>query len=316
MNIVVIGGSAGSIQALRDIAKGLSRDMNSALFVVVHFPEDKVSYLPEILNSGQKAFHAVHAHNNSSIEKGRIYIAPPGLHMIVEKNKILLSDGPKENRFRPAIDVLFRSAAIAYGPQVTGIILSGALSDGTAGLSAIKKMGGIAVVQDPADATIDGMPLSALRYVNVDYKVPAEAIPSLLEDISHNISIKKIMKKDEIMEWENGIALGKSPDIEVLKSHADPTRYICPACDGPLFKVHDKNFPHYRCFVGHGFSLENLLKETNEKIEHLSWTVYRTLDEKKEMLRHFIEDKKILKEEEDNINAQLKVLKNLLKVNE
>lgn len=313
MNIVVIGGSAGSIQALRYIAGELSPDMDSALFIVVHFPEDKVSHLPRILNTGKKVFHAGHADNNSVIEKGRIYIAPPGRHMIIEKNKILLSDGPKENRFRPAIDVLFRSAAIAYGPLVTGIILSGALSDGTAGLSAIKKMGGIAIVQDPEDAVIDSMPLSALRYVDVDYKVPAATIPSLLKDISHNISMKKTMKKDEIMEWENGIALGKPADMEVLKSHADATRYICPACDGPLFRVRDKKFPHYRCFVGHGVSLEALLKETNEKIEHLTWTVYRTMDEKKEMLQHFIEDKNILKTEEQKIDAQLKTLKDFLK---
>ena len=308
MNIIVIGGSAGALPALTEITSALPGTMESAVFIVVHFPEDKVSHLPEVLNRKGK-LHAVHAVNNCLIEKGKLYIAPPGLHMIIENGHILLSDGPKENKFRPSIDVLFRSAAITYRSQVTGIILSGALDDGTAGLQAVKKLGGITIVQLPDEAIVDSMPLNAIRRVKVDHCVPAAEIPLLLQAISDKKQKQSVMTRDETIEWENSFAQGNTFDLEALKKHADPTRHVCPLCEGPLFKIKDEELIRYRCYTGHALSPETLLKETNEKIEHLLWTTYRTIDEKKEMLKHFFTDKGELAKEEMNIDKKLSLLR-------
>jgi len=315
MNIITIGGSAGALTALKEIIFELPESINAAIFIVIHFPEDKESFLTEILKK-RAELNIVHAVNNCSIEKGNVYIAPPGFHLIIKKGKLLLSNGPKENRFRPSIDVLFRSASLAYGSLVTGVILSGALDDGVAGLSAIKKSGGVAVVQDPEDAIMDGLPLNAIKDVEPDYCMPAAEIASVLQSVANKKEKTKIMKKDELLEWESSFAEGQTFDMGEIKKHSDATRYICPLCEGPLFKLHDKKMDRYRCFVGHAFSAETLLNLTNEKIEHLLWTTYRTMDEKKEMLSNMITDKSAYEKEEQKITHQLSILKSILEANE
>lgn len=178
-DIIVIGASAGGLEAMRDIVRDLPEDLNAALFLVRHISPSSYSVLPTILAKAGK-LPVEHAIEGEPIRSRKIYLAPPDRHMLLEPGRVRLTMGPKENRFRPAIDPLFRSAAYSFGPRVIGVILSGALDDGTAGLWAIKDRGGIAVVQDPDEAQQSSMPLSALNNVDIDYRLPASEIARLL----------------------------------------------------------------------------------------------------------------------------------------
>jgi two-component system chemotaxis response regulator CheB len=192
--IVVIGGSLGGVEALQSLASGLPRDIPAALFVVQHIGRS-TSRLPEILaRSGP--LPAVHAAQGDAVLPGKIYVAPPDHHLLLAEGFTRLTRGPRENWVRPAIDPLFRSAAAVYGPNVIGVVLTGGLNDGTAGLHAIRARGGIAVVQHPADATCPEMPASALRHAGADFCVPLREIPRLLSDLTGNIVANASLPSD------------------------------------------------------------------------------------------------------------------------
>jgi two-component system chemotaxis response regulator CheB len=178
-DIIVIGFSAGGVDALVRLVQGLPSNLPAALFVVHHFPASAVSVLPSIL-SRAGALPATHATDREPIECGRIYVAPPDRHLLLNNGRILVTRGPRENGHRPAIDPLFRTAAKAHGSRVIGVLLSGTMDDGTAGLMAIKRSGGMVVVQDPRDALYGGMPASAIEQVEVDHIVPASDLAPLL----------------------------------------------------------------------------------------------------------------------------------------
>src|SRR5437588_11068380 len=178
-DIIVVGASAGGVEALVTLARSLQRNLQAAVFVVLHIPAQSPSLLPEILGRAGP-LKAVQATDDMQIEQGHIYVAPPDHHMLMELGKVRVVRGPKENRHRPAVDPLFRSAALAYGPRVIGVILTGALDDGTAGLLAVKRRGGIAVVQDPSEAMYPSMPSSALAHVEVDHVLSLADIGPLL----------------------------------------------------------------------------------------------------------------------------------------
>src|SRR5215207_10858312 len=175
-DIVVIGTSAGGVEALRALVGGLPADFPGSVFVVMHTAPDSPGVLAQILERSGP-LPAAHASNRERIRPGRVYVAPPDMHLLLEPGVMRLTRGPKENRFRPAIDPLFRSAAAVYGPRVVGIILTGGLDDGTSGLWAVKRLGGVAVVQDPDEAFMPSMPQSALEQVEGDYKLPVAEIP-------------------------------------------------------------------------------------------------------------------------------------------
>ncbi|MEA2723494.1 MAG: two-component system, chemotaxis family, protein-glutamate methylesterase/glutaminase [Gemmatimonadales bacterium] len=178
-DIIAVGFSAGGIEALARLVSALPRDLPASLFVVHHFPADRVSALPNILRrSGD--LPAIHPAHGQRIERGLIYIAPPDRHLLIEGSRIHLTRGPRENGHRPAIDPLFRSAARAFGPRVVAVLLSGALDDGVAGLDAVKRRGGVTVVQDPGDALCPSMPRSAIQRVAVDHVVPSAELAPLL----------------------------------------------------------------------------------------------------------------------------------------
>ena len=178
-DIIVMGASAGGLPAFNGIIKQLPHDLNAAVFIVWHVSPYSRSMLPEILSRAGK-LEVKHPADGESIQPGKIYVARPDRHLLLEAGRVRLTKGPKENRFRPAVDPLFRSAAYAYGARVVGVVLTGALDDGTAGLWAIKDRGGIAVVQDPAEAEQPSMPSSALNNVQVDYCLPLSEIPPLV----------------------------------------------------------------------------------------------------------------------------------------
>src|SRR3954463_2702932 len=170
-DIIVIGASAGGVNALMGLMKTLPADLNASIFIVLHLPPYSPSHLPEILTKNGP-FKAVHPLDGEQIQPGRIYVAPPDHHMLVENSRIVVKKGPKENRFRPSIDALFRSAAYSYGARVIGVVLTGLLDDGTSGMWSVKRLGGISVIQLPEDALYPSMPESVQKHVEVDYSVP------------------------------------------------------------------------------------------------------------------------------------------------
>lgn len=193
-NIIVIGASAGGFEAFKKIVQDLPPDLDASIFIVWHMSPDIRGILPEVLNKLNK-IDAAHAYDQEPIKPNRIYVAPPDHHLLIEEGRVRVTRGPKENRFRPAVDPLFRSAAYTYGSRVIGVVLSGALDDGTAGLWRIKNNGGIAVVQDPADADVSSMPENALREVHVDYCVPVADLGGLLAKLSS----EEVIEDTEVM---------------------------------------------------------------------------------------------------------------------
>src|SRR5689334_21556883 len=205
-DIIVIGASAGGISTLSELVKLLPEDLDAAVFVVVHIPRHSSNLLPRIL-SRKGVLPASSPVEGEKIERGRIYVAPPDQHMLIKPGRIRLVHGPRENGSRPAIDPLFRTAARVYGQRVVGVVLSGTLDDGTAGLIAIKRRGGIAIAQDPDEALYAGMPTSAIEHHTVDYVLPVSEIASTLIALtSMPRSTEGVEPVDDEMEQEADIA--------------------------------------------------------------------------------------------------------------
>jgi two-component system chemotaxis response regulator CheB len=288
-NIVVLGASVGGIEALRTIVGGLPKDFAASVFVVMHLAPYSPGILAEILDRAG-ALSAANVVDGERIQPGHIYVAPPDRHLIIEPNRVRLTRGPKENRFRPAIDPLFRSAAQVYGPRVIGVVLTGYLDDGTAGLWAIKRLGGTAIVQDPFDALAPSMPHSALSQVNVDYCVPvAEIAPLLVRLTSTAIEEEGAYQVPEEMEIEVSIAKENTAlDAGVLRL-GEPSNYACPECHGVLLQLKEENRVRFRCHTGHAYSVDSLLSEITEGVETSLWSAIRSIEESVLLLRHMAE---------------------------
>lgn len=264
--IIVMGASAGGFEAFKTIIRKLPPDFAIPIFIVWHMSPDIRGILPQMLNR-ENRIHAAHAHDHEVIRSNRIYVAPPDHHLLIEDGKVRVTRGPKENRFRPAVDPLFRSAAYAYGNRVIGVVLSGGLDDGTAGLWRIKHNGGIAVVQDPREAEVSSMPESALREVQVDHSVPVADMADLLVKLStEKITEDPKVTKDEKTKMEIDIAAGK----DALKGYLELgklTPFACPECHGVLSRITDGSLIRYRCHTGHAFSADTLLSAITQNIE-------------------------------------------------
>jgi two-component system, chemotaxis family, protein-glutamate methylesterase/glutaminase len=291
-DVVVVGGSAGSIQALQALAAGLPPDLPAAVFVVVHVPPYAVSRLPEIL-ARTGPLPAAHAIDGEPIAAGRIYVAPPDRHLLVRGGAVAVSRGPRENHARPAIDPLFRSAARAFGPRVVGVVLSGALYDGSMGLLAIKTRGGLAVVQDPDEAMVDSMPRNAMRRVAPDFVLPAAEIPALLatvvgERVGADARSGGMTMADDEARMDAVIA----EDFAVQAHNARGehlTVYTCPDCGGAIWQDGDALRPQFRCHVGHRFAPEVMLGLKSEELESALWSSLRLLKEKGTLTRQLAE---------------------------
>jgi two-component system chemotaxis response regulator CheB len=283
-DVVVVGASAGGVEAMVQLVAGLPADFPGSLFFVLHLPAEAPSALPAIL-SRHGPLPATHAVDGEPIRPGRIYVALPNHHLIVDRDAVRLGLGPRENRHRPSVDVLFRSAARAYGPRAVGVVLSGTLDDGTAGLVAIKRLGGIAIVQDPVDALLPGMPESALAHADVDYTASAAEIPELLERLATEPLPKRgAPNVSEELANETEIA---DLDPEALGSEraGEPARFGCPDCGGTLWEVDESGLLRFRCRVGHAYSADSLLSAEAERLEDALWAALRTLRETSELSR-------------------------------
>lgn len=281
-DIIVVGASAGGVSALTDFVKTLPHDLDAAVFVVLHTSPYSPSQLPQILNRAGLLI-ATHPKDGEEIKNGHIYVATPDHHLILEKgNKIAVKKGPKENRFRPAIDALFRSAALIYGPRVIGIILSGMLDDGASGMWNIKRCGGVAIVQDPQEAMYPSMPQNVMQYVEVDNISPVREMGALLS----KLVLSPVSKKPNLSEED--MALLK---IEVIIATHDNafemgildmgtlTTFTCPECHGALVSIEEGQLVRYRCHTGHGYTTSTLLASVTKSTEEKLWEAMRAMEE-------------------------------------
>lgn len=279
-DIIVVGGSAGGLEALRAVVAGLPKDLPAAVFVVLHSAPDSPDLLARSLDR-TGPLPAAHAVDGERIERGRIFVAPPDRHVMLEPGVVRLSRGPKENRFRPAIDPLFRFAAGVYGPRAVGVILSGGLDDGSAGLLAVTRLGGTTVVQDPADALFPSMPANALSAVPVARTlVAAEIAPVLIRLSSIDADEKAGGSVSDEVEIELEIARGEEALGVGVRRRGRPSSYACPACHGVLLQLAEDGLLRFRCHTGHAYSLQSLLAEIEHAVEEARWNAARAVDER------------------------------------
>jgi two-component system chemotaxis response regulator CheB len=288
-DIIAIGGSAGGLEALRKLMADLPADLAAAVLVVVHIGQ--ASYLSQILGRAAR-LPVADAESGAKLERGRVYVAPPGRHLLVHDAHILLRRGPRENMVRPGIDPLFRSAAASFGSRVIGVVLSGALNDGTAGLKAINRCGGLAVVQDPKDAAVPDMPRSALRHATVDHCVPVAAMAGLLArlaaepagetpEIPLDIKLEAAMAAQEMSDMSN-----EEEQIGRL------ARLSCPDCQGPLWEIADNGLLRYRCRVGHAYTGDALLAAQAGEIESMLWRLLRSHQDRADVIRRMAQQER------------------------
>jgi two-component system chemotaxis response regulator CheB len=283
-NLIVVGASAGGVEALRSLVAGLPPDLPAAVLVVLHVPSYGGSVLPAILERAGD-LPADHPEGEQPLEEGRIYVAPPDHHLLVVDGHCVVTRGPRENGHRPAIDVLFRSAARADGPRVIGVVLSGVLDDGTAGLQAIAQRGGTTIVQDPADALYDAMPRSALEHVPVDHVAPAAEIGNLLARLAKVVVVDRGEPTPRLMETEIEVALMEEHVMHEDERPGRPSAFSCPDCSGVLWEIHDGDLVRYRCRVGHAWSADSLLGQQAEQLDSALWMALRGLEEKAALAR-------------------------------
>ena len=296
-DIIVMGASAGGLPAFNRIIKQLPENLNAAVFIVWHVSPYSTSLLPDILSRAGK-LEAKHPADGESIQKGKIYVAPPDRNLLLEAGRVRLAKGPKENRFRPAVDPLFRSAAYAYGAQVVGVVLTGALDDGTAGLWAIKDRGGIAVVQDPAEAEQPSMPSSALNNVQIDDCLPISEIPPLLVTLTQQTVEEAGPPVSKQLEIETKIALGAdSAELDVTQL-GKMSEFTCPDCHGSLTKINNGRLQRFRCHTGHSFSNGSLLAELTDSVEQALWNTIRAVEERIRLLKNLAQHASNLKQTE------------------
>jgi len=285
-DIIVIGASAGGVEALQALVGDLPPDLPAAVFVVLHLAPEGPSLLPQILTRAGAVPAAVGV-DGEAITPGRIYVAPPDYHLLVEPGYVRVTRGPKENRFRPAIDALFRSAAYAYGPRVVGVVLTGMLDDGTAGLWAVKDRGGLAVVQDPLEASAPPMPESALGHVVIDACVPlAKMGPTLARFAGEPAAVEGDYPESKKLAIETRIARENYALDTGLLDVGELSPYTCPECHGSLVQLRDGGITRFRCHTGHAYSMNSLLAEVSESLETSLWNTLRTLHECTLLLRH------------------------------
>lgn len=285
-DIIVIGASAGGVETVSTLVRNLPPDLPAAIFVAIHFPPHRISALPQILNRAG-TIAATHPQDGEAIQPGCIYVAPSDQHLLIEDSRVRLSRGPKENGFRPAIDPLFRTAARAYPGRVIGVILSGTLDDGAAGLAAIKARGGLTVVQDPEDALFGDMPRHAIENVEVDYILPGAGIAPLLARLVNEPAVEEEvgLMSDDVEIFEDEVVQQDKAVLERNGRSGEPSMLTCPDCGGVLWEIDEGELIRFRCHVGHAYSAESLMAGQTDALEQALWTAVRALEEKASLAR-------------------------------
>ncbi|WP_433271960.1 chemotaxis protein CheB [Actinosynnema sp. CS-041913] len=287
-DLIVVGASAGGVEALRAFVAGLPEDLAAAVAVVLHLPAGGTSALPAILQRSGR-LPAVSAKHGMPLRPGRIHVAPADHHLLVVEGAVHLSHGPTENGHRPAVDALFRSAAADRGAGVIGVVLSGALDDGAAGMVAIANRGGLTIVQDPEEALYAGMPSAALRHVSVDHVLPAGKMGAVLRD-AVGVEVPDGDDSSRMLRLEAAFAANDGgADPREVNELGRPSDFSCPDCQGTLVEL-EVDGSRFRCQVGHGWTAEALLDAQGVTLEKALWTALRTLEEKANLARRMCAD--------------------------
>jgi two-component system chemotaxis response regulator CheB len=282
-NIITIGAATGGLEAVTRLFRTFDKNLNAVIFLVIHLsPESKSDAIIKILEK-HTSLKCTLPRDNQEIENRTIYLAPTNRHLLVEKGYIRITKGAAENRYRPSIDVLFRSAAASYNACVIGIILTGLLDDGTSGMNAIKRSGGKCIVQNPEEALFNDMPNSVLQNVEVDYSVPVADMGEILTNMtSGSICEEREVPADIKLEAE--IAKRLTVKMEDVGTLGDFTPLTCPECGGAMVKIGNGSSSRYRCYTGHAFTEKFLETEQLKRIEESIWVSIRMMEERKNLL--------------------------------
>jgi two-component system chemotaxis response regulator CheB len=279
--IIVVGSSAGGIESLSELMHHLRSGFQSTIFIVQHLPPDSIGILTGILRRALHTDDSIEidfARDGEPITPGRIWVARPDHHLLVERQHMRVIRGPRENLHRPSVDALFRSAANSHGSAVIGIVLSGLLNDGTSGLAAIKRRGGLVIVQDPQEARFPSMPQSAIEHVTVDHVLPVKEIAMLIPSwvgLAEPVPIEI----DRTTAAEVVMATGANDEHDKLDGIGQRTMFTCPDCHGTLWEISDAGLRHFRCHVGHSYSEESFQVETIDAQEKALWNALRIIEE-------------------------------------
>ncbi len=294
-DIVVIGTSAGGLKALSAVLSVLPESLDATIFVVQHLAADKKSYLPKLLGD-VCSLPVTSPADNEPFERGHVYVAAPDFQLLLNEDSVRVMRGPQENRYRPSIDALFRSAARSHGSRVIGMVLTGFLDDGTVGLQTIKKRGGIAVVQDPEEAEYPSMPRTALRYVDIDHTVKiAEAGALLIRLVAEPPPLQETFPTTPAIEIESNIAeqlMNTEEFLDNVEQIGKRTTYTCPDCNGSIWQIGDEEPLKLRCHVGHSFTGEVFSVEQSRNVETALWSAVRIMEEKVTFSRQLAQRKR------------------------
>jgi two-component system, chemotaxis family, protein-glutamate methylesterase/glutaminase len=285
-SVVTIGASAGGLEAIRSVLAGVPTEIDAALLVVMHMPPSGGSTLANILDR-VGPLPAGPATDGELLEPGRVVVCVPDHHLMVADGRVAVRRAPQENGHRPAVDPLFRTAARYYGAQSVGVVLSGTLSDGTSGLQAIRRAGGIAVVQDPDDALYNGMPTSALKIAGADHVLPAAEIGPLLASLAAGFTADPVraVPADRLQ-----VVAGETSRPDQVHQAGTPSEFPCPNCGGVLWwQERDHETMYLRCRVGHAWAAEDLLDAQRDKVETALWVALRSLEDRSALHRRLAE---------------------------
>jgi len=281
--VIVIGSSAGGIKAVNQLIGKLPPNLPVAIFIVIHLSKNSQADILRQQFQRNSSYKCLIAANGQPITAGNIYIAPPDRHLFIKHGIVRLTNGPHENRWRPSIDVLFRSAAAAYDSKVIGIILSGLLNDGTSGMLAIKRSGGTCIVQEPGEAEFDDMPRSVLSSVKVDYRVLVDDMGYVIDEVLSQPQ-KDLMPIPEDVKIEAEITERMISSIDEMQKIGDHSNYTCPDCGGGLWEIKNETPARYRCHTGHVYTESTLAEKQNEALEESLWVSVRMLEERRSLL--------------------------------
>jgi two-component system chemotaxis response regulator CheB len=291
-DIIVIGTSLGGVQALPQLVAGFPANLRASVLIVMHMPAYYRGYLPDTLD-GAGPMPAARAVDGEKLEHGRIYVAVPDRHLMIEGDRIRLTRGPRESHARPSVDVLFRSAAYFCGPRVIGMVLTGMLDDGTSGLWTIKDRGGVAIAQSPEEALEPGMPQSAVRHVEVDYTLRIAEMPAVLESLMHeevpDMSVQG-RGTDGRLAVETRIAMEDKPLELGMPALGTPSFFTCPTCQGSMIALREGSFRRYRCHTGHAFTPATLAQDARDHVERTLFSAMAHLEEHEVLLLQMEQD--------------------------
>lgn len=279
-DVVVIGASAGGVEAIGEVLSALPPDLDAAVFIVLHIPPTASTFLPVVLQR-HCSLRTEAAADGERIQAGRVYVAQPDHHLTLRDGSIRLDRGPKENGHRPSVDTLFRSAAAAFGDRVVGVVLSGSLDDGAMGSRVIALAGGQVLVQDPTDASFPGMPQSAIEAVPAALIATARDIGKIVAELAQS-SVRPTENAPMPDESAANPHIGL-PDPTQTSHEGTPSVFTCPECHGTLFLVDEGDLERFRCRVGHGYSADSLLAGQSEALEAALWAALRALEERNDL---------------------------------